>query len=38
VIERHRRAELQRGIDSDLDGVAASVSRASEQAVSVDFR
>ncbi|MET3690861.1 methyl-accepting chemotaxis protein [Methylobacterium goesingense] len=34
VVERQRRAELQRGIDSDLDGVAASVSRASEQAVS----
>ncbi|MCX4194142.1 PAS domain-containing methyl-accepting chemotaxis protein [Methylobacterium organophilum] len=33
VEERLRRAELQRGIDRDLDGIAASISQASRQAV-----
>ncbi len=33
VTDRLRRAALQRGIDRDLDGVAAAVSRASEQAM-----
>ncbi|PJI55686.1 hypothetical protein CTI14_02720 [Methylobacterium radiotolerans] len=33
VEERLRRAELQRGIDHDLDGIAASISQASQQAV-----
>ncbi len=33
VVERLRRAELHRGIDRDLDGIAASISRASQQAV-----
>lgn len=33
VQDRLRRAELQRGIDRDLDGVADSVSRASQQAM-----
>ncbi|POR42400.1 PAS domain-containing methyl-accepting chemotaxis protein [Methylobacterium sp. V23] len=33
VRDRLRRAELQRGIDRDLDGIAASVSRASQQAM-----
>ncbi|CAO4141942.1 hypothetical protein LPLAFNJD_LOCUS1065 [Methylorubrum aminovorans] len=34
VTERLRRAELQRGIDRDLDGIASSISRASQQAMS----
>ncbi|WP_461658152.1 methyl-accepting chemotaxis protein [Methylorubrum aminovorans] len=34
VAERLRRAELQRGIDRDLDGIASSISRASQQAMS----
>ncbi len=34
VMDRLRRAELQRGIDRDLDGIAASISRASQQAMS----
>ncbi len=33
VQERLRRAELHRGIDRDLDGIAASISQASQQAV-----
>ena len=33
VAERLRRAELQRAIDVDLDGMASSISQASEQAV-----
>jgi methyl-accepting chemotaxis protein len=33
VEERLRRAELHRGIDRDLDGVAASISQASQQAM-----
>ncbi|MFF9550756.1 methyl-accepting chemotaxis protein [Methylobacterium fujisawaense] len=33
VIERLRRADLHRGIDRDLDGIAASISQASLQAV-----
>ena len=33
VAERLRRTELQRGIDRDLDGIAASSSQASQQAV-----
>ncbi|SDA10033.1 methyl-accepting chemotaxis protein [Methylobacterium sp. UNC378MF] len=33
VAERLRRAELHRGIDRDLDGIATSISRASQQAV-----
>ncbi|UMY16698.1 PAS domain-containing methyl-accepting chemotaxis protein [Methylobacterium organophilum] len=34
VVDRMRRAELQRGIDRDLDGIANAVSQASQQAVS----
>lgn len=34
VTERLRRAELQRGIDRDLDGIASAISRASQQAMS----
>ena len=33
VAERMRRTELQRAIDRDLDGIAAAISRASQQAV-----
>ncbi|MEL6061431.1 MULTISPECIES: methyl-accepting chemotaxis protein [unclassified Methylobacterium] len=33
VEERLRRAELQRGIDRDLDSIAASISQATQQAV-----
>ncbi|MFY9294372.1 MAG: PAS domain-containing methyl-accepting chemotaxis protein [Methylorubrum rhodinum] len=33
VQERQRRAALHRGIDRDLDGIAASISQASQQAV-----
>lgn len=33
VAERLRRAELHRGIDRDLDGIAASVSQACQQAM-----
>ena len=35
VTERLRRAELHRGVDRDLDGIAASISHASRQAVGV---
>ncbi|KMO10548.1 methyl-accepting chemotaxis protein [Methylobacterium platani] len=35
VVERLRRAELHRGVDRDLDGIAASISHASRQAVGV---
>ncbi|CAO4140994.1 Methyl-accepting chemotaxis sensory transducer with Pas/Pac sensor [Methylorubrum thiocyanatum] len=34
VAERLRRAELHRSIDRDLDGIAASISQASQQAMS----
>lgn len=34
VAERLRRAELQRGIDRDLDGIASSITQASQQAMS----
>ncbi len=34
VIERQRRAELQRGIDRDFDGIATAISHSSQQAVS----
>ncbi|MGC5779757.1 methyl-accepting chemotaxis protein [Methylobacterium sp. NFXW15] len=33
MAERHRRAELHRGVDRDLDGIAEAISRASHQAV-----
>ena len=33
VAERHRRAELHRSVDHDLDGIAEAISRASQQAV-----
>jgi methyl-accepting chemotaxis protein len=33
VVERHRRTELHRGVDHDLDGIAEAISRASLQAV-----
>jgi methyl-accepting chemotaxis protein len=35
VVERLRRAELHRGVDRDLDGITASISHASRQAVGV---